>query len=76
MTEIDRQSAARSFYQHRQTAGVVAVLMSNQNRREIGNVFSDRSEPFADFPAAETGIDQQPCPPGTNKERITAAAAR
>jgi hypothetical protein len=50
--------------------------MCHQNRRQIGNVFSDRRKPFADFPAAETGINQQPCSPGTNKERIAATAAR
>lgn len=76
MAEIDGQFARRSFDKHRQAAGVVAVLVRDQNRREIGDVFSNRSEPFADFPAAKTGIDQQPRSPGTNKERIAAAAAR
>ena len=76
MSRINGHFALSRFGERRQPAGVITVLVRNQNRGEIGHILADRGQAPRDFPAAQSGVNQHTGSFRRDENGISRATAR
>lgn len=74
--QIHRQQPLRGFDQGYKAAGVIAMLVRDQNGVQTGYIFANRGQPLGNFSAAQTGIDQNSSTLRCDKRRIASARGR
>jgi hypothetical protein len=75
LSEINRQTSARTPDKSSQAIGVISMLMREQNSIEVRNIFANVRQSPSELTPADSGVDEYACSLGCQENRIADAAA-